>query len=371
MKSSARERPAKGRVVFLTEEHHDGIGAAARLRVYQYLPLLEKEGYSFLVRVSRPSKNFLSGKKWLWLKRRGKVINALVKGVVGLLMAFHRFIDIMRIRKSDIVFLQRDMIPAGFFPLHEWLVCKLFRNTIFDFDDAVFLHFESKIRTIISRCDRVIAGNRYLAAYAEKYNGKVTVIPTSMDTANYSLKTFDDDKGIVTIGWSGTDYNLGYLMSLKGALGKLGAKYGNIELLVISNESSVKVEFEDIPFRFVEWTLEREVADLHGIDIGIMPLEDDPWCRGKCAGKLLVYMSCGIASVASSVGANKELVEDGVNGFLAGPEKEWVEKLSRLIEDPRLRKEVGLRGRKTIEEAYSIRVNAPLLEAVLDDRTES
>jgi glycosyltransferase involved in cell wall biosynthesis len=157
----------------------------------------------------------------------------------------------------------------------------------------------------------------------------------------------------LVIGWTGTHSTSAYLEGIYSALETLNKKY-NFKFLVISNKQPSRQLAVD---SWQEWQKETEIEDLDQIDIGIMPMPDNDWTRGKCGFKALQFMALGKPVVASPVGVNTEIIQDGVNGFLASAEEEWVEKLSRLIEDPELRERLGKAGRKTVVERYSVEAN--------------
>ncbi len=126
---------------------------------------------------------------------------------------------------------------------------------------------------------------------------------------------------------------------------------------------------DGVPTIAQAWCRDSEARDLHSFDIGVMPLPNDAWSRGKCGMKLLQYMATGVAAVASPVGVNTEIVQDGVNGFLAATADEWIEKLSALIQDGALRRRIGAAGRRTVEERYSARVWVPRVRSILESAT--
>jgi glycosyltransferase involved in cell wall biosynthesis len=213
-------------------------------------------------------------------------------------------------------------------------------------------------------CDAVTAGSHYLSEYACRLNSKTYLLPTSVDTELFHPKNKRPyDRGQTTIGWlgSGDNYQLRYLKILSRPLDLISRKY-DIELRLISGFShAVKREFRNqgykVDFGFDRWVPIQEVAAVvNEFDIGVMPLTDSPWERGKCSMKALEYMACGLPVVASPVGENNFVITNGFNGFLAGSESEWVDHLETLISDKEFMTKMGARGRKFVEETYSLPV---------------
>jgi len=204
----------------------------------------------------------------------------------------------------------------------------------------------------------VIVGNSYLRDYALKFNPNVTVIPTVIDTKRYRPREQYEFRGKPVIGWVGLAYNLSYLVRLRGALLKLRKEVGDFELRIICSRP---LKMDGVRTSFKRWSYEDEVVDIRGFDIGIMPLPDDEWARGKCGLKLLQYMACGVPVVASPVGVNTEIIRDGKNGFLARNEEEWIKKLSLLLRDEESRRQMGKAGRRTVQTRYSLRLWGPRL----------
>jgi glycosyltransferase involved in cell wall biosynthesis len=215
---------------------------------------------------------------------------------------------------------------------------------------------------MVKSCDLVIAGNDYLKEKAMKYNERITVVPTPIDTGRYSKKLYGK-KARVTLGWIGSHGTLFYLEKMKPVLDSLGKRFDHIELKIVCDHF---FDCSNLPVIKKLWNYDEEIADLKSFDIGLMPLTDDPWSRGKCGFKLLQYLAVGVPVVCSPVGVNKQIVKDGKNGYLAKTESDWMEKLSLLIgSDEGLREDMGMNGRKVVDTEYSLEVNSPkLLEAL-------
>lgn len=239
---------------------------------------------------------------------------------------------------------------------------------VFDFDDAVFhsyispsngylsyLKFPNKTGEICRLSAHIMAGNQYLSDYAGRFNENVTIIPTTIDTEKYQVVEKKPDSEIVTIGWSGSFSTVQNLDTIREVLQEL-AKQEKFRLRVIGTSN---YELSGVDTEALKWRSETEIEDLQKIDIGLMPLPDDKWSKGKCGLKALQYMALGIPTICSPVGVNSTIIKDGENGFLADGKDEWIEKLKKLLHSFELRKKLGTAGRKTVEEGYSAVSQAP------------
>ena len=243
-------------------------------------------------------------------------------------------------------------------------------KVVFDFDDAVWLpnvsagnkalqllKKPSKTDEIIACSDMVFAGNQYLAEYASQFCDTVKVIPTTIDTS-YHIRRVSNKTNKVCIGWTGTQTTLKYLEILKPVFRQLHEKYGDQVYFKIICD--VAWQAEGIPLKNEVWDKSKEIRQLEEIDIGVMPLVDDQWSRGKCGFKGLQYMAMESVAVMSPVGVNTEIINHEKNGFLAKTESEWLEQISRLIENKELRLQIGREGRLTVEKKYSVNANKEL-----------
>jgi glycosyltransferase involved in cell wall biosynthesis len=199
-----------------------------------------------------------------------------------------------------------------------------------------------------------MVGNNYLAEYARRFNRKVTVIPTTIDTDTYRVEPVRDTASPV-IGWTGSYSTVQHLDVLRSTLSEL-AKRERFRVRVIGPSD---YKLEGVEVEVVPWRSRTEVQDLAAVDIGIMPLPDNLWSRGKCGCKALQYMGLGIPAVCSPVGVNTDLIRDGENGFLANSAEEWIARLTVLLRSPELRRKLGMAGRKTVEERFSARSQVP------------
>ena len=202
-----------------------------------------------------------------------------------------------------------------------------------------------------------------MADFAVRHNRRVTVIPTPIDTEKSNFNGKRRAKTGVVIGWIGSITTSCFLESLRNVFAELSARFSGIRFKIVGGIMHGGGLFEaDIK----PWSLKDEAFDLNSFDIGVMPMPDNEWTRGKCGFKTILYMSSGIPSVSSPVGVNTEIINDGINGFLAASEKEWLEKISLLIENRELYAKISMAGRQTVEARYSLKVNTPLFLGIID-----
>jgi glycosyltransferase involved in cell wall biosynthesis len=343
--------------------HRPGRNPSQRFRMEQYFPYLQQEGfrcdYSWFINEEDDelfySKGHIAGKFLLLLKA--------VRVRLG---------DLLQAKKYDIVFVQREAFMTGsvFF---EKRFARSGARLVYDFDDAIWLQDTSaanqnlswlkrpsKIADIIKVADLVIAGNQFLADYAKTFNSNIVVIPTVVDTAVFKpgakLKAVHAP---VCIGWTGSSSTIKHFQLLLPVFRKLKEHYK--EHIVIRLIGDKKAMTNEPWIEQVSWNASGEVADLRQLDIGVMPLPDDAWSKGKCGFKAIQYMSLGIPCVVSPVGVNTEIIQHGINGMHAQDEEAWITLLSKLIESTDLRKEIGEAGRQTILQKYSVQAQLPLL----------
>ncbi len=343
-----------------------GTAPSQRFRFEQYLPLLEKEGYEIVY------NSFLTEKTWQLLYKEGNHSKKAL-GIIGGFL--RRCKSIFKLKKSDIIFIHREMAHIGP-PVFEWMLAKILkRKYIYDFDDAIWLsnYSESnakvhrlkaywKVKYCIKWADHLCVGNDYLAEYAQTFNSKITIVPTTIDIENHHNLITDYQNTPVVIGWTGTQTTLRYLEEVIPILVDLEKDYDFI-FRVISNE---KPEFDLNSLEYRQWNKSMEIEDLATFQIGIMPLVDDQWSKGKCGFKALQYMALGIPTVLSPVGINKKIVKNGENGYLCASADEWKASLIQLILNPELRQSMGQSGRKTIIKNYSVKANLSVYLSVFE-----
>jgi glycosyltransferase involved in cell wall biosynthesis len=210
---------------------------------------------------------------------------------------------------------------------------------------------------MVKGSDVVTVGNQFLKSQILKVDPekKVFVIPTSIDTNLYPRKKEISYNGEIILGWIGTKGNLKYLRKLESVFEALRQRFPQVKLKIVSNDF---YDSPHLPIIKKPWKLEDENDDLVSFDIGLMPLDDDLWSRGKCGLKIIQYLSVGVPAVCTPVGINSDIVQDGENGFWATNDQEWVDRLSNLIQNPDLRLRMGLKGRETVELKYSLKVTS-------------
>jgi len=328
--------------------------ASSRTRVFQYLPHLKK--YNIRYKVLKYTKQNLTGKK---------------------LSSYHAFIRLKLLLFClfyDIVFIQKVLLPKNYLNIFKFLKKKI----VFDFDDAIYTTHHSvenstkhsikkkikdRFQETVSIADLIILENEYTKKYVEKFNANILMITGPIDTVRYFPRAQRNKENIV-IGWIGSPPNTMYLEPLYSVFERLSKEYPNVCFKTIG---AAHIELHNVNIKQVDWSLDTEVRELQEFDIGIMPLFDDEWSRGKGGYKLLQYMAIGIPSVASPVGINVEMIRDDINGYLAEEKEDWYEKLSLLINNAEKRERLGLNARKIAEDKYSFFIAIKKLIKVLAD----
>lgn len=276
------------------------------------------------------------------------------------------------LRWADVVVLHQIKLSMP----EAWLFAALSRRRIFDVDDAIYVRKPRRIgdpvhdsgwrrRKFAATCrsvDVVAAGNDVLAHVARSAARAVAVLPTSIDSNAYR-RTTASPAAPPTVVWIGSPENLIYLELVRPALAHLAARYPGLRLRVVCSQFP---DWDDVPVERVTWSSRTEAAALADAHIGIMPLTDDEWSRGKCAFKLLQYMAAALPCVASPVGANCEAVIDGVNGFHARDATEWEQRLEALLLAPELRARFGAAGHAHVEARYAMRIYQAAYRALLE-----
>jgi len=347
----------KGKILFMVP-YPVRHAPSQRFRVELFEPYMQEEGMSYTI------APFIDARTWHILYKQGSALQkawGIVKGYLKRLKTV--FIDI---HSYDYVFVHREGAPMGP-PIFEWIVAKLWgKKMIYDFDDAIWIPNTSaenklaavlksvwKVKYICKWSHAVVGGNEYLCNYARQYNSNVVLIPTCVDMERMHNGVKEHKEGTVTIGWTGSHSTLPYLDEIMDVL-QYAEQELNTKFILIANKKP------DLPlnnWEYISWNEATEIEDLLKMDIGVMPLKGDNWSEGKCGFKLIQYLSLGIPAVASPVGVNKVIVEEGVNGYLCRTKDEWESALKNLVTDIALRKQAGRAGRTKMLNEYSIAAN--------------
>lgn len=353
--------PSQPSVLFLTKYARNG--ASSRYRTFQYLPWLEQTGFRCEVRPLFDEAYLVHR----YTSGRGQIRD--------ILRAFLRRLGALVIaRRFDLVVIEYELLP--YFPaLLERLLRWVGGSYLVDYDDALFHQYDQhkngwvrrllgqKIAQVMRGAHLVTAGNAYIADYARRAGAKrVEIISTVIDLERYPrAPPTQRSNSIFTIGWIGSPATAKYLEAIAPALAEVCADgMGRVRLL-----GSGPVDLPGVPVEVLQWDETTEVNTMQQFDVGIMPLPDEPWERGKCGFKLIQYMACRLPVVASPVGVNSEIVEPGVNGFLAGTTEAWAQALRMLMDDAGLRQRMGQAGRVKVEEKYSLQVMGPRLAELI------
>lgn len=332
------------------------VSPGQRYRFEIWEPLLNQHNYTI------DTFSFLDSNTYSVLYKKGYYIQKIIgvlKGIVNRI----RFVFIAH--RYDLLIMQREAAFIGP-PIFEWILMRLLKlRVVYDFDDAIWIPNSSngskiiqwlkafwKIKWICKWSHVIIVGNNYLYEFAKKHNHHVVIIPTCVDTTLHHNRIKEHtQKDIITIGWTGSHSTMKYIDMIVPALEAVSKKHA-IELLIISNKAPQLNT--SVPINYIEWSEQNEVNALLDADIGVMPLYDDAWSKGKCGFKLLQYLALGLPAVASPVGVNTEIIKNGETGFIAGDIQDWITYLTRLIEDLDLRKSMSIKGRQFIIENYSV-----------------
>lgn len=346
-------------IIFLTK--YSQTGASSRYRSLQYIPTLEAAGIDCKV---------CSLLDDLYLQKRYDRGYGSIGDIVS---AFWRRLGaLLKVNRYHFLWVEYELFPycPAFF---EKILAGLGIPYIVDYDDAIFHQYDrhhlwwirqilsQKISEVMKNASLVIVGNEYLADYARKAGAShVEIVPTVVDLTRYPLRV-PVKSSIFTIGWIGSPSTGKYLQEIAPALAEI-CRNGQAQVTLIG---SGQIELPGVPVTILLWSETNEVINLQRFDVGIMPLLDRDWERGKCGLKLIQYMACGLPVLASPVGVNSQIVKEGVNGFLATTTQEWVKALNILRNFPDLRKKMGNAGRQTVESEYCLAVTAPKLVSLL------
>jgi hypothetical protein len=338
------------------------LGASSRMRTYQYFSWLRAAGIEVESTALFPDSYVAS----LQAARRNPV--EVVRAYAA------RVANLVRTDGYDLLWIEKEALPWVPEPFERLLLGSSIPYVL-DYDDAVFHHYDENRRALVRfalggkhpalmrGASLVVAGNHYLATFAERAGARaVELLPTVIDLERYPLRPDAKpiSRQIPLVGWIGQRVTGRYLQPLAPLFGQLSGS-GTVRFRAIG----IDAEAFGLPMESAPWSEATEVAALSELDIGIMPLEDAPFERGKCGYKLIQYMACSLPVIASPVGANRDIVEHGVNGFLAHSIDEWRIALEVLAASPELRQRMGRAGRKKVERQYAIQATGPRLATLL------
>jgi len=336
------------------------LGASSRLRFYQYLPYLNELGWTITIEPLLED-NYIAD-----------LYNNRSRDYRLIFTSYWRRLKVLTTSsRYDILWIEKELFPM----LPSWFeeLLGIFKIPyVVDFDDAIFHNYDlnprwlvrlclgNKIDKVMKKAALVIAGNEYLANRARQAGTKrVEIVPTVIDINKYEPMYERND--VFTVGWIGSPATSKYLDLIKSPLEKFN-KCNHYKLVLVGAGS---FHANNVTIENRLWSEDTEVRDIQSFDVGIMPLPDDPWERGKCGYKLIQYMACGKPVIASPVGVNNDIVESGINGYLAHDEDEWVEAFRAIHDYPNMALKMGKQNREKIEKSYCIQVVANEIEALL------
>ncbi len=336
-------------------------GASSRVRFLQFFPYLQK---SFNLRLQcLLNDDYINT---IYSKRKVKLF-FLIKAYL------RRLWFLIVSDKTSVFWIQKELFP--FFPFWFEKIFLKRKKIVVDYDDATFhtydchrnkfvrLFLGRKIDKIMCISHTVVVGNSYLAKRAFDAGAKnVVIIPSVIDLKKYSMKEYSTlvSKPFV-IGWIGSPGSQKLLESLLPVL----AEFASTKDVILRVVGARNINYPGLRIENLPWSSDTEVNLIKSFDVGIMPVQDEPFQRGKCGFKLIQYMACGIPVIASPIGFNNDIVKDGVNGFLASNRDEWLEKLEVLMRDAELRKRLGSNGRRLVEKEYCIQVTREKIKDIL------
>jgi glycosyltransferase involved in cell wall biosynthesis len=351
------------KVLLLTR--YDRLGASSRVRFLQFLPGLAQRGFEVDVSPLLDDvyvRSLYGGRS----SGAGSILRAYVRRTAAL----------MRRRRYDLIWLEKEALPW----IPGWIEALMRPRVPFvvDLDDAWFHRYEhhpyaavrallsGKIDAVMRAASVVVAGNDYVAERARSAGARqIEIIPSVVDLARYPPMATDptpSPERPIVVGWIGIPLNAHYLKRIEPAFRQF-ASTRDVRLRVIG--SRAPAEFAGLPVDPYAWSEAREIDRIGGFDIGVMPLDDTPWEQGKCAYKLIQMMAAGKPVIASPVGANRRVVQHGVNGFLAETPAEWTAAFEQLAADPAMRNRMGQEARRTVAEGYTLATVLPRLADIL------
>ena len=355
----------KAKKILVICPHPEGVAPGQRLKYEQYFDYLRENGYQITV------SPFMTKRLWEIVYKKGRYFEKIFWTLYGYL---RRIGDLVRLPFYDGLYVFLWVVPFG--PaVFERLFALLKRELVYDIDDLVFLKpksaanpfvawlkSEARIVVPLKRARHIITCTPALDAFARRYNDKTTDISSTINTDIYVPANRYVNEGPITLGWSGSHSTVQYLHLLDDVLRQLASEIP-LRLLVIGDTD---FRIDGVNVTAIAWNPATEVRDLQRIDIGLYPLPYAEWVYGKSGLKALQYMALGIPTVATAIGANFRIIEDGVSGFLVRTAEEWQEKIRLLAANPGLRQRIGVKGRERVEHDYSVRANRDTYLAIYD-----
>jgi glycosyltransferase involved in cell wall biosynthesis len=348
------------RVLFLTR--YTATGPSSRYRVVQFLPYLDRAGIAW-------EMHALLDERYLAARFARRAVSPLY--LAG--RALQRAATLLGSGRFDVVFVQKELYPWA--PaIAERLLAGAGARVVLDVDDAIHLTYRGhgllapKVPDAMKSATAVLAGNRWLADYARTFNPRTLLFPTVVDAERFAPAAAPPQGATPVVGWIGSPETVRYLPAVADALARVHARVP-FELRVVC---AAPEPLPGLSMTSRPWSLATEADQVRQFDIGIMPLPDDEWARGKCSLKLLQYMSAGLPTVSSPRGSVEEIVRDGDNGFVAADAQAWEHKLATLLADAPARAAMGGRARAWLVEHYTLARYGPrfvaFLQAVAEGR---
>ncbi len=356
---------AKPKKILIVCPYPKGVAPSQRLKFEQYYAWFEQNGYSVTI------KPFIDEGFWQIVHKPGNILKKTIKSINGYLK---RTALLFSIRKYDLVYIHLWVTPFGP-PLFEWLYSSLAKKMIYDIDDLVYLKFNRvswyirmmkgyrKPILLMKKADHVITCTPHLDKFVRQYNQQTTDISSTINTGLYRPKTdysFRENKPI--LGWSGSHSTIWHMQTIFPALKKLKQSI-DFKLVVMGAET---LQEDGLDIEAIPWKEAYEVEVISRFDIGIYPLPDAEFVLGKSSLKALQYMALGIPTVATAVGTNFRVIEDGVSGFLVSSDEAWIKTLEKLMNDQQLRAATGSNAAKRVENYFSIHANQSVYLNILD-----
>lgn len=342
-----------------------------RLKFEQYYPYIEQNG--FIVK----QRSFVSEAFWQVIYKKGHWFSKLRFTLSGYI---NRIIDLLSIRQYDVVYIHLWATPFGF-PVYEWLVCRLARRVIYDIDDLVYLaDSKSNVNSIVAglkgrnkpiflmkKADHVITCTPYLDKFVRQFNTRTTDISSTINTRNYRPKEeYSFREKIPVLGWSGSHSTSKYLHLLEPVFRQLKADGVSFKILVMGDPD---FKIEGFEVEALPWKEEYETAVISRFDIGLYPLPDEQWVYGKSGLKALQYMAAGVPTIATAIGANYRIMEEGRTGFLARSVEDWIRIIKELLSDQSMREQTGKAGAEFVQQYFSVEANKETYLSIIRGNT--